>query len=240
MYYMLLLVTSGTDIKLVNLGRIALFSSFRLTTNSGEHLEDTNHAQIVSLMYKLITSAKDTDGLSIGFDRGRNKRQRELTNNKTIKGKYHIRVYLKDILGFAEHQVKATFGLGYKLTFTWNSDNSVLNKDNAINKAKIKFDATEWYVPHFTPSISNQAILSELILSKTPTELQYVERSVFMKEVNTQNVWIFELGTQEGINVPIWIIVGFQQQVRQNTQNLNNDTFYRPPVRSTHCIIRTK
>ena len=37
------------------------------------------------------------------------------------------------------------------------------------------------------------------------TELQYPERSVFMKEVNTQNFWTFALGTQEGINFPICI-----------------------------------
>ena len=61
-----------------------------------------------------------------------------------------------------------------------------------------------------------------------------------MKEVNTQNLWTFELGRQEGLNVPIWIIVGFQQRDRQDSQNLNNDTFYRPPVTSAQCIIGTE
>ena len=75
------------------------------------------------------------------------------------------------------------------------------------------------------------------IVNKKPTELRYVERSVFMKEVNTQKLWAFVLGTQEGINVPIWIIVGFQQSDRQHDQNLNNDTFYKPPVISAQCII---
>ena len=42
-----------------------------------------------------------------------------------------------------------------------------------------------------------------------------MERSVFIKEVNTQNLWTFELGTQEGVNVPIWINIGFQQRDRQ-------------------------
>ena len=32
-----------------------------------------------------------------------------------------------------------------------------------------------------------------------------------MKEVNTQNFWTFELGTQEGINIPIWIFAVFRQ-----------------------------
>ena len=71
-----------------------------------------------------------------------------------------------------------------------------MNKDNAINIGKIKVIAIEWYVYHYTLTISQQAILSRQILSKVPTELQYVERSVFMKEVNTKTLWSFELGTQ--------------------------------------------
>ena len=31
-------------------------------------------------------------------------------NNKIIKGKYHVRIMLKDVFGFAEHQEKATYG----------------------------------------------------------------------------------------------------------------------------------
>ena len=38
----------------------------------------------------------------------------------------------------------------------------------------------------------------------------------------------------------IWIIVGFQQSDRQHDQNLNNGTFYRPPVISPQCIIGTE
>ena len=37
-------------IRLINLGPIASFSSYKLTTSSGKHLEDVSHAQIVSLM----------------------------------------------------------------------------------------------------------------------------------------------------------------------------------------------
>ena len=78
------------------------------------------------------------------------------------------------------------------------------------------------------------------IYRKTPTNLHYPERSVFMKEINTQNFWTFELGTQEGVNVPIWIYVAFQQHDRQHDQNLNNDTFYRMPVTTAQCIIGTE
>ena len=230
----------GDDIRLVNLGPVALFSNYKLTTSSGKHLEDVSHAHIVSTIYKLITTAKGCDDLSMGFDQDRTKRRSELTNNKNIKEKYHVRIYLKDVFGFAEHQQKATYGLGYKLTLRRNSDNVVLNKGDAINLGKVKIIAIEWYVPHYTASMSQQALLSNQIVNKIPTELQYIERSVFMKELKTQNLWNFELGKQEGINVPIWIIIGFQQQDRQNSQNENNDTFYRPSVTSTQCIIGTE
>ena len=62
---------NSNDIRLLYLGTIALFSNFILTTSSGKRLEDKSHAHIVSLMYKLLTNAKEADGLSMGFDRGR-------------------------------------------------------------------------------------------------------------------------------------------------------------------------
>ena len=88
--------------------------------------------------------------------------------------------------------------------------------------------------------MSQQAVMSKQILNKTPTELRYVERSVFMREVNNQNVWNFELGSQENMNVPIWIIIGFQQQDGQDSQSLNIDTFCRLPVVSAQCVIGTE
>ena len=211
-----------------------------LTTSSGKHLENIDHAHIVSLMYKLLTSSKESDDLSICFDRDRNRRQRELTNNKSQKAKYHVRTYLKDVFGFSEYQEKATYGLGYKLTMTRNSDNAVLNKGNTINISKIKINAIEWYVPHYTPSMQQQSILSKQIINKTPTQIQYLEISFFMKEVNTQYFWTFELGTQEGINIPTWVFVAFQQNDRQRDQNLNNDTFVRLPVTSAQVVIGTE
>ena len=50
----------------------------------------------------------------------------------------------------------------------------------------------------------------------------------------------FELETQEGINVPMLIIAGFQQRDRQDLKILNNDIFWRPPVTSAQCIIGTE
>ena len=228
------------DIRLINLGPIVLFSNYKLTTSSGKHSENIDHAHIVSLMYKLLSSSRDSDDLSIGFDRSRDKRKRELLNNKTQKGKFHLRIYLKDVFGFAEYQQTGTFGLSYRLTLTRNTDNALLNKDNATNNAKIVINGIEWFIPHYIPSLEEYNKLQIQLKQKTPKNLYYPERSVFMKEVNTQNFWTFELGTQEGVNVPIWIYVVFQQHDRQHDQTLNNDTFYRMPVSSAQCIIGTE
>ena len=51
----------GDDIRLVNEGPIALFSNDNLQSSSGKHIEEINHAHVVCLMYKLITSARNTD-----------------------------------------------------------------------------------------------------------------------------------------------------------------------------------
>ena len=133
---------------------------------------------------------------------------------------------LKDVLGFAEHEEKATYGLGYKLILTRKKDDAVIDKAADTADARIKIDDIHWYVPHYTPSIQQQSIISNQNSSKTPTELRHVKRLVFMKmkEVKHQNLWNFELGSQKSMNVPIWIITGFQQRDRQDSQYLNTNT----------------
>ena len=49
-----------------------------------------------------------------------------------------------------------------------------------------------------------------------------------------------DLGSQESMNVPNWVIIGFQQQDRQYSQILNNDSFCRLPVVSAQRINGTE
>ena len=149
-----------------------------MTKGSTKHLEDASHAHIVPLMYKLRTSNKGSDDLFNGFNRDRNRRRDELTDNKNIKGNFHLRIMLKDAFGFVEHQEKTTYGFGYRLTITRKKDDAVLDKAAGIADARIKIDLV---IPHYTPSIQQQVILSKQFLGKTPTELRYNERTVFRK-----------------------------------------------------------
>ena len=75
-----------------------------------------------------MTSAKNAYDLSIGFDRKRDKRKQKIVNNKNTKGEYHLRIMHRDVFGFDEHQENVTFGLGYKMTLTRNTDTPVLIK----------------------------------------------------------------------------------------------------------------
>ena len=95
---------------------------------------------------------------------------------------------LKDVFGFAECQEKANYDLGYKLTLTKNNDKAVIDKSKGIADATIKIDNIHWYVQQYTPSMQQQGLLSEQIINNKPTQLRYVERSVFMKEVNNRKL----------------------------------------------------
>ena len=153
---------------------------YRLASSSGKEIVELDDDHVICLMHKLISSSRDSDELSIGSHRSNAVRERELTNNKTTKGNYHVRIYLKDILGFAEHHNFCTYGLGYKLTLQRNSDNHVLSHPAQANDAasvalagSVVMDDINWYVPHYTPSISNQKLMLSNIASKAPTELTY-------------------------------------------------------------------
>ena len=180
----------GDQISLVNFGPVALFSEAKLVTSSGKHLEKVDNLHPVCLMHKLLTSSQQTSQLMYGFEESQATRRQEVTNNKTEKGTFFVRIKLTDIFGFAD-QEKITYGLGYTLTLKRNDNNDPIIRDNAITAAKISIKNISWYIPHYTPSMENQQLVMDQILDKDPTELYYIERVVFRKDVNTNTNWTF-------------------------------------------------
>ena len=83
-----------------------------MTNSSGKEKEETDKAHVICIRYKLITSSRDSDDLSIGFHRSIEAREKELTNIKTTKRNYRVRIYLKGVFGFAEHQDNCTYCVG--------------------------------------------------------------------------------------------------------------------------------
>ena len=57
----------GNHIKLVNLGSIDLFNKYRLNSSSGKEMKEINNAHVNCSMYKLKSSSRDSNDLSIVF-----------------------------------------------------------------------------------------------------------------------------------------------------------------------------
>ena len=54
------------------------------------------------------------------------------------------------------------------------------------------------------------------IVSNAATELSYIKRSSYMKDITTENVWTFELVVGDGFHKPIFKKVGFMQKDQFN------------------------
>ena len=117
--------------------------------------------------------------------------------------------------------------------------------DNAVKyrlgvDVKYVMEGNIWFVPHHTLNIEQGIIITEHALSEVPTNIAYIQWSVQMKAVEKQNCWTLEIGLGDKVVVPVFIIVGFQQEDRSNDQTLNTDASYMPPVWGAQYIIRTE
>ena len=185
-------------------------------------------------MHKLLPSQQQTSELMYGFEESVTIRRQELTNNKTEKGTFFVNIKLIDLFGFAD-QEKVTYGLGYTLTLKRNNDNDPIIRGNGVDAAKIDIKDIGWFIPHFTPSLENQQIMMGQLLNKDPTELYYMERIVFRKDVNTNNNWTFDLGNS-GESTPTFVIVGFQARNKIDSQT-HNAIFDGFPISNAVCKI---
>ena len=183
-------------------------------------------------MYKLISSSRDSDELPKGFHRSIEARERQLTNKKLTERKYHVRIYSKVVLNFADRQDKCSYSLGYELTLRRYRNNHVLSHPARANDAEnvalagsFIIDVISLYVPRYTTNISNQKLMLRHIVPKAATELSYAIRSSFTKDVTTQNNWTFELVMGGGNDIPIKVLVGFKQGDQINQPHQNKDDF---------------
>ena len=77
-------------------------------------------------------------------------------------------------------------------------------------------------------------------MNKDPTDLNYIERTVFRKDVNTNNNWTLKLGNSGGEAAhltPTFLIVGFLARNKIDSQTHNIATFDRLPISNAVCKI---
>ena len=237
----------GNAIQPNNLFGISLFREMSLKSFGSKVLETIDNVYIASLMYKLLSDNEEDMMINYRKDSGNGRaidttKRDRLINDTPEKGTIFTRIYLKDIFGYVAHLDKINYGMGYTLILkradVGNSIYNTIAGDAAASNAKITIKDFVWYVRHDTPSFNNISLVNEQILAKNNTEYSYVARTVSSKPVNSNNNWRMEIGSLSGIDIPIYVIVGFQSQARTGPdQRQNNAVFDRLDVIEASCDI---
>ena len=155
-------------------------------------------------------------------------------------------MFLKHVFGFAEHQEKATYHLGHKITLRRSSDNHVLSHKagtkaaNLVSAVRVVFEDFRWYFLHYTPKLAEQNLLVERFVSRAATEFSYHKRSSYTKYVTTESNYTFEQVAQSGIDVPFLVKCYLMQVVQFNQQHQNIDTFFKATTVNGQCNIGSR
>ena len=143
---------NNANIRLVNYGMIALFSSVKLETSGGRTIEFINHCHRNLLMYKFSTST--VDKYEIGFDRNQGNRDSQIKSDDIAAegGHMYMMIKMSDLFGFVNDLEKIIYGLGFKLMLKRNNNDRALFRVNAgadavANDANIEIRDISWCVP---------------------------------------------------------------------------------------------
>ena len=106
---------NDANIRLVNYGVMALFSSVKLETSGGRTFEHIEHCYPNLLMYKLLTS--NDDEYESGFVKNIDNRNSQLKGDHVAAVRDHLYMMIKmrDLFGFVNDLEKIIYGLGFKL-----------------------------------------------------------------------------------------------------------------------------
>ena len=117
---------NDANIRLVNYGMMALFSSIKLETSGGRTIEYIDHCHPNLLMYKLLTSTDDE--YENGFVRNQGNRDSQLKGDHIASQRGHMYMMIKmsDLFGFINDLEKIVYGFGFKLILKRNNNNRAL------------------------------------------------------------------------------------------------------------------
>ena len=112
---------NDANIRLVNYGMMALFSSVKLQTSGGRTIEYIDHCHPNQLMYKLLTSTDNE--YESGFVRNQGNRDSQLKGNHIAaqRGQMYMMIKMSDPFGFVKDLEKIIYGLGFKLILKRNN-----------------------------------------------------------------------------------------------------------------------
>ena len=232
---------NDANVRLVNYGMRALFSSVKLETSGGRTIEYIDHCHPNLLMYRLLTSTDDD--YESGFVRNIDNRNSQLKGDHIAaeRGHMYMMIKMRDLFGFLNDLEKIIYGLGFKLILKRNNNDTALYRINA-NPGAVAIDANieirdiSWCVPSFDPSNDNRIIVQKGLGKKNNLDFSYYERKTFYKNVPNATNFFFDLGMKSGMERPQYIIVGFENN-NVNEQTHDASTFDIMNVTECYCKI---
>ena len=232
---------NDANIRLVNYGMMALFSSIKLETSGGRTIEYIDHCHPNLLMYKLLTSTGDE--YESGFVRNQGNRDSQLKGDHIAaqRGHMYMMIKMSDLFGFVNDLEMIIYGLGFKLILKRNNKDRALYRVNAnpgavSNDDNIEIRDISWCVPSVDPSNDNRFIVRKGLNKKNNVDFSYYERKTFYKNVPNATNFLFDLGMESGIERPQYIIVGFENNI-VNEQTHDASTFDVMNVAECYCKI---
>ena len=169
---------NDANIRLVNYGMMALFSSIKLETSGGRTIEYIDHCHPNLLMYKIFSSTVDEN--ESGFVRNQGNRDGQLKGDNIAaqQGHMYMMIKMSDLFGFVNDLEKIIYGLGFKLILKRNNNDRALYRVNAnpgavANDANIEIRDKSWCVPRIDSNNDNRIIVQKGLNKKNNVDFSY-------------------------------------------------------------------
>ena len=232
---------NDANVRLVNYGMMALFSSIKLATSGGRTFEYIDHCHPNLLMYKLLTSTDDE--YESDFVRNQGNRDSQLKGDHIAaqRGHMYMMIKMSDLFGFINDLEKIIYGLGFKLILNRNSNDRALYRVNAnpgavANDGNIEIRNISWCIPSIDPINDNGIIVQKGLNKENNVDFSYYETKTFYKNLANATNFLFDLGMESGMERPQYIIVGFEDN-NVNEKIHDASTFDILNVTECYCKI---
>ena len=232
---------NDANIRLVNYGMMALFSSVKLETSGGRTIEYVDRCHPNLLMYKLLPSIGDE--YESGFVRNQGNKDSQLKGDHIAaeRGHMYMMIKMSDLFGFVKDLEKSIYGLGFTLILKRNNNDRALYRVNAnpgavANNVNIEVRDISWCVPSIDRSNDKRIIVQKGLTRKNNVDFSYYGRKTFFKNVPNATNFLFDLGIESGMERPQYIIVGFENN-KVNEQTHDASTFHIMNVTESYCKI---
>ena len=213
---------------------IALFSSVKLETSGGRTIEYIDHCHPNLLLYKLLFSTNDE--YESRFVRNQGNRDSQLKGDHIAaeRGHMYMMVKMSDLFGFVNDLEKIIYGLRFKLKILKNIIDRALFRVNAGGKIEIR--DISLCVPSIDPSTDNRISAQKGLNKKNNIEFSYYERKIFYKNVPNATNFLFDLGSESGMERPQYKIIDFENN-NFNEQTHDASTFDIMNVTDCYCKV---